>query len=116
MAVHAEISVIPIKSGNSSMSRQVAAAFDAIRNTRGVKAMLTPLGTQLEASGIDAALKAVKAAHLAARQAGAVRIISSVRIDERLDKDQSLDDKVKSVNRHLGKGIRAARKRRAPSG
>jgi uncharacterized protein (TIGR00106 family) len=104
MSVHAEISVIPIsKSGTSSMSKQVAAAFDAIRNTKGVRATLTPLGTQLEASGIDAALKAVKAAHRAAKGAGAVRIISSVRIDERLDKDQSLEDKVASVNRQLGR-------------
>jgi len=102
MAVHAEISVIPIsRKGRTSMSREVAAAFDAIRRTRGVKATLTALGTQLEARDVDSALRAVKAAHVAVRKAGAARIISSVRIDERLDRNQTLEDKVRSVKKEL---------------
>ena len=101
MAVHAEISVVPI-SGGSSMSKEVAAAFDAISKTKGVKATLTAFGTQIQASDLDAVLVAVRAAHDATKSAGAVRIISSVRIDERLDKDQTLEDKVASVNKKLG--------------
>jgi uncharacterized protein (TIGR00106 family) len=101
MAVHAEISVVPI-SGRSSMSREVAAAFDAISKTKGVKATLTALGTQLEAQDLDAVLVAVRAAHDATKSAGAARIISTIRIDERLDKDQTLEDKVASVNKKLG--------------
>lgn len=102
MAVHAEISVIPIsRKGRTSMSKEIAAAFDAIRKTRGVKATLTALGTQLEARDIDSALRAVKAAHVAVRKAGAARIISSVRIDERPDKNQTLEDKIGSVKKEL---------------
>lgn len=102
MVVHAEISVIPVsKKGKTGMSKEVAAAFDAIRKTRGVKATLTPLGTQIEAKDIDSALRAVKATHAAVRKAGAARIISSVRIDERLDRDQTLEDKVRAVEREL---------------
>jgi uncharacterized protein YqgV (UPF0045/DUF77 family) len=48
-------------------------------------------------------LQAVKAAHRAARAAGAKRVISTVRIDERLDKTQTLEDKVRSVKRKLKK-------------
>ena len=62
MAVHAEISVIPISNG-SSMSKEVAATFDAISKTQGVKATLTALGTKLEARDLDAVLAAVRAAH-----------------------------------------------------
>ncbi|HEX6067383.1 MAG TPA: MTH1187 family thiamine-binding protein [Nitrososphaera sp.] len=102
MAVHAEISVIPISGkGRTGMSKEVAAAFDAIRKTRGVRATLTALGTQLEARDVDSALRAVKAAHVAVRKTGAARIISSVRIDERLDSDQTLEDKIRSVKREL---------------
>lgn len=102
MAVHAEISVIPVsRKGKTSMSKEVAAAFDAIRKTRGVKATLTALGTQLEAKDVDSALRAVKAAHVAVRKTGAARIISSVRIDERLDKTQTLEDTVMSVKKEL---------------
>ena len=102
MAVHAEISVIPIsKSGGTSMGREVALAFDAIRKTKGVKATLTALGTQMEADDISSVLAAIKAAHAAVKKAGAARIISSVRIDERLDKDQTLKGKVRSVEKRL---------------
>lgn len=100
MTVHAEISVVPV-TGGTSMSKGIAAAFDAIRKTKGVRATLTALGTQIEARDIDAVLSAVKAAHRATKKAGAARIISSVRIDERLDKDQTLGDKVRSVKKRL---------------
>lgn len=100
MTVHAEISVIPV-TGSTSMSREVALAFDAIKKTKGVRAALTALGTQMEAEDISAVLAAIKAAHAAVKKAGAARVISSIRIDERLDKDQSLEAKVRSVKKRL---------------
>lgn len=104
MTVHAEISIVPISGGrDTSMSKEVAAAFDAIRKTRNLKADLTALGTQVEAKDLGCVLQAVKAAHRAAKSAGAKRVISTVRIDERLDKTQTLQDKVKSVKRKLEK-------------
>ncbi|MGI0049287.1 MAG: MTH1187 family thiamine-binding protein [Nitrososphaera sp.] len=104
MTVHAEISIVPIAGGrDTSMSKEVAAAFDAIRKTRNLKADLTALGTQVEAKDLGSVLQAVKAAHRAAKSAGAKRVISTVRIDERLDKTQTLQDKVKSVRRKLEK-------------
>jgi uncharacterized protein (TIGR00106 family) len=102
MTVHAEISIVPIVGGrDTSMSKEVAAAFDAIRKTKNLKADLTALGTQVEAKDLGSVLQAVKAAHRAAKSAGAKRVISTVRIDERLDKVQTLQDKVKSVRRKL---------------
>ena len=104
MTVHAEISIVPISgSRDTSMSNEVAAAFDAIRKIKNIKANLTPLGTQVEAGDLGSILLAVEAAHHAARSAGAKCVISSVRIDERLDKIQTLHDKVKSVRRKLKK-------------
>jgi uncharacterized protein (TIGR00106 family) len=104
MTVHAEISIVPIVGGrDTSMSKEVAAAFDAIRRTRNIKANLTALGTQVEAKDLSSILQAVKVAHQAAKSAGARRVISTVRIDERLDKVQTLEDKVRSVKRKLKK-------------
>lgn len=85
------------------MSKEVAAAFDAIRKIKNVKATLTALGTQIEAKDLGSVLLAVEAAHWAAKSAGARRVISTVRIDERLDKDQTLQDKVRSVKQKLKK-------------
>lgn len=84
------------------MSREVAAAFDAIRKVKGVRATLTALGTQIEADSLNDIIDAVKDAHDAAKRAGALRIISTIRIDERLDKSQTLEDKVNSVKQMLG--------------
>lgn len=104
MTVHAEISIVPLAGGrDTSMSKEVAAAFDAIRKTRNIKANLTALETQIEARDLGSILHAVKAAHRAARSAGAKRVMSTVRIDERLDKTQTLEDKVRSVKRKLKK-------------
>jgi uncharacterized protein (TIGR00106 family) len=104
MTVHAEISIVPITGGrDTSISKEVAAAFDAIRKTRNIKANLTALGTQVEARDLGSILQAVKAAHQTSKSAGARRVISTVRIDERLDKVQTLQDKVKSVKRKLEK-------------
>ena len=95
---------MPISGGrDTNMSKEVAAAFDAIRRTRNIKANLTPLGTQIEARDLGGILQAVKAAHQAAKSAGAQRVISTVRIDERLDKTQTLEAKVRSVRRKLKK-------------
>jgi uncharacterized protein (TIGR00106 family) len=103
MTVHAEISIVPIsKSQDTSMSREVAAAFDAISKIKDLKVTLTALGTQIEAKSLDGILQAIEAAHQAAKSAGASRIISTIRVDERLDKDQTLQDKVTSVKQKLG--------------
>lgn len=85
------------------MSKEVTAAFDAIRKIKNIEVILTALGTQIEAKDLGTVLKAVEAAHVAARFAGAKRVISTIRIDERLDKSQTLQDKVKSVKRKLKK-------------
>ena len=104
MAIHAEISIIPISGqGDTSMSKEIASAFDAIKKVEGVKATLTALGTQIEAGSMDEIIQAIRAAHEAAKRGGAIRIISSVRIDERLDKAQSLQDKVRSVEQKLSR-------------
>jgi uncharacterized protein (TIGR00106 family) len=83
------------------MSREVAVAYEAIRKVKGVSATLTALGTQIEAQSISEVVEAIKQAHEAVRHAGAVRIISSIRIDERLDKNQTLQDKINSVEQQL---------------
>ena len=102
LTIHAEISIVPIsRQTDTSMSKAVASAFEAIRKVNGVKATLTALGTQLEASSLDDVAAAIKEAHAAARRQGAVRVISSIRIDERLDKAQPLEDKIRSVEQKL---------------
>jgi uncharacterized protein (TIGR00106 family) len=100
--IHAEISILPIGTGSTSISKEVAAAFDAIRKTKDIKtAKLTSMGTQIEANNMQAILKSIEAAHQAVKSTGAKRIISSIRIAERLDASRTLEDEVKSVTEKL---------------
>jgi uncharacterized protein (TIGR00106 family) len=98
----AEISVIPIGTNQgTSMSKEIAAAYKAINKIKGIKAVLTPMGTQIETNNFANILTAIEATHKAVRSAGSKRIISTIRIDERLDKSISLDKKVESVMEKL---------------
>ena len=96
----AEISIIPIptnNSGDTSMSREIALVYDAISQIQGLKIILTAMGTQVESNNLDNILQAIKISHMTLRNIGIERIISSIRIDERLDKINTLEGKIKSV-------------------
>lgn len=96
--LHAEISIVPIGTGSTGISKEVAAAFDAIRKTKDIKTTkLTAMGTQVEANDMRAILNAIEAAHQAVKLTGAKRIISSIMIAERLDASKTLEDEVGSV-------------------
>ena len=100
--LHAEISIVPIGTGSTGISKEVAAAFDAIRKTKDIKTTeLTAMGTQIEANDMRAILNAIEAAHQAVKLTGAKRIISSIKIAERLDASKTLEDAVGSVTEKL---------------
>ena len=92
----AEFSIHPIGSG-TSVSRYVKKALDSISKVKALEFQVTPMATILEARNISSILKAVEVSHLALRKMGAKRISSTLRIDERLDKPRTMDDKTKSV-------------------
>jgi uncharacterized protein (TIGR00106 family) len=101
--VNAEISIVPIGTSDTSMSKEIAAAYDAIRSLTSLKKVnLTPMSTQIESDKLDDIFQAIYAAHNSAKSIGAKRVISIIRIDERLDKPNTLDDKVQSVKTKMG--------------
>lgn len=101
--VNAEISIVPIGTSDTSMSKEIAAAYDAIRNIKNLKKVtLTPMSTQVESDNLDHVFQAIHAAHNSAKSAGAKRVISTIRIDERLDKPNTLDEKIQSVKTKVG--------------
>lgn len=94
----AEISIIPITTnGDTSMSKEIALVYNAISQIQGLKTILTAMGTQIESNNLDNILQAIKISHLTLRNIGIERIISSIRIDERLGKNNTLKRKVNSV-------------------
>ena len=103
MVITAEISIIPIRLNNKTtgMSKEIAAVYDAIKEIKDTKITLTGMGTQIETRNLERILKIIEVSHKTLREIGVKRIISSVRIDERLDKSQTLNNKIRSVKQKL---------------
>ena len=103
MLITAEISIIPIRLNNktTSISKDIAALYDAIKGIEDTKFTLTGMGTQIETRNLQNILKIIEISHKTLRKTGVKRIISTIRIDERLDKSQTLNNKIKSVRNKL---------------
>jgi uncharacterized protein (TIGR00106 family) len=100
-AVIAEFGVIPVGTGSTSVSDYVAAAVKALKNVKDVKLELTPMGTILEAERLETILEAIRVAHESTFQAGALRVVTVIKIDDRRDVEREMRDKVKAVEEKL---------------
>ena len=94
MHMIADLTVVPIGVG-VSLSKYVAACED-ILNQPGLKTTLHPNGTAIEGEW-DAVMDAVKACHEKVHAMGAPRIFTNLKIGTRIDREQTLEDKVDSV-------------------
>jgi uncharacterized protein (TIGR00106 family) len=105
--VVAEISITPLGKRYSngelptSIRNELAISIDAIKKIKGIKVMVTGMSTQMEADSIQDILKAIEYAHQSLKDKGIPRIISSIRIDERFDKSETLEERVNSVQEKL---------------
>jgi len=91
----AEISVSVLGEG-TSIGRFVRVAVEQLEQS-GLKTISGPNCTSIEASNIDEILSAVKAAHLAVVDAGAKRVVTNLKIDDRRDKPATMETKIKSA-------------------
>jgi len=91
--------VVPIGVG-VSLSPYVAAC-ERVLQEAGLQHTLHAFGTNVEGEW-DAVFAAVKRCHEVVHGMGAPRVTASLRIGTRVDKAQSLDDKVRSVQQKLG--------------
>jgi uncharacterized protein (TIGR00106 family) len=94
MKVIVDLCVVPIGVG-LSVSRYIAECEKIIKNA-GLKSMLHAYGTNIEGEWDDV-FAAVKKCHERVHEMGAPRISSTLRIGTRTDREQSMDDKIKSV-------------------
>jgi uncharacterized protein (TIGR00106 family) len=99
MKVLADISIVPIGVG-VSLSKYVAACERELVKA-GLQPQLHAFGTNIEGEW-DAVFAAVKRCHEALHAMGAPRVSTSMRLGTRVDRDQRLADKVRSVEEKLG--------------
>ena len=96
--ISAELTIIPIGTSETSLSKYVAVAVAALDKT-GIKYKLSGMGTLLETENLDELFEALKVAHEAVFRDGVNRVVTSVKIDDRRDREKTMDDKVLSVEK-----------------
>jgi len=98
MRVIADLCLIPIGIG-VSVSNEIAAC-ERILTEAGLKTKLHAYGTNIEGEWDDV-FAAIKRCHEAVHAMGAPCISSSLRFGTRVDRVQTMDDKVQSVEQKL---------------
>jgi len=98
MKVIADLTVVPIGIG-VSLSPYVAVCEKVLREAN-VEAQLHANGTNIEGEW-DIVLGAVKRCHEAVHAMGAPRIFTVLKLGTRMDRDQTMDQKVQSVQEKL---------------
>ncbi len=95
-----EVSIIPIGTSSTSLSDYVARCLQVLQQAEGVKYELTSMGTVIEGE-LDHVLSLVRKMHEAPFAAGAGRVSTTIRIDDRRDKPLSMRGKVAAVEAKL---------------
>jgi uncharacterized protein (TIGR00106 family) len=94
--VVAEISVVPLGTGNASLSQYVAGCMEVLDSRKDVSYQLTPMGTIIEGP-LDKVLDVARQLHEAPFSKGVSRVLTTLKIDDRRDKKITIDSKIESV-------------------
>src|SRR6266576_1303961 len=94
--VIAEVTFSPIGTATPSLSKYVVAALAVLEEHPEVEYKLNPMGTVLEGERSDI-IAVIEAMNEAIFGAGAQRVGTTLKIDERRDKQTSMQHKVDSV-------------------
>lgn len=95
-----ELSLVPIGTGETSVSKYIANAYEKIKDMDKITVELNPMGTVLEGE-LDDLLLAVKKMQDSVFENGAKRVYSVIKIDDRRDKDASMKQKIQSVKEKI---------------
>ena len=95
-----EVSIVPVGTATPSVSQYVAGAVQILRSEPDIKYELTAMGTIIEGD-LEQLLTLAGRMHRSAFESGVMRVVTTVKIDERRDKPLSINGKVESVKREL---------------
>jgi uncharacterized protein (TIGR00106 family) len=101
----AEVNVIPIGTPTSSIGDWIAEAVRVLEK-EGMKYELSPMGTLVEGKTSDI-LALVRKMHEAALKKGINRVVTTVMIDDRRDKEVTMKSKVAAVKKRLRASVKS---------
>ena len=96
----AEVSIVPLGTKTPSVSLYVVRAAKVLEREKDMKYELTAMGTIIEGD-LDRILAVVRKMHEAVFGEGVTRVLTTIKIDDRRDKPQTMKAKVDSVNKKL---------------
>ncbi|MCO5315515.1 MAG: MTH1187 family thiamine-binding protein [Solirubrobacterales bacterium] len=100
MSATAEITVLPIGREGASVGDLIARIATALAAQDRVRYEMHAMGTSLEGEPEDIFALAARLHRIPLEQ-DVPRAYTLLKVDQRTDRDQTLDDKVESVSRHL---------------
>jgi uncharacterized protein (TIGR00106 family) len=97
-----EFSIIPVGAG-SSIGDQLAGVLKIV-DASGLPYKVNPMGTVIEGKW-DEVMKLIKKCHDAVMKTGE-RAVTSISIDDRKGKPNRIEEKVKSIEKRIGKSLK----------
>ncbi|MDY6834032.1 MAG: MTH1187 family thiamine-binding protein [Chloroflexota bacterium] len=97
--VIAEVSVVPLGTSTPSVSKYVAACHEILKAAHDIRYQLTPMATVIEGP-LDGVLETVRRMHEVPFEMGAMRVVTTLKIDDRRDKVITMESKVSAVEKH----------------
>ena len=94
-----ELSIVPIGIESTSLSSYVAGAIKVLEKTA-LKYELTAMGTIISGD-LDDIFRTIRQMHESCFSAGAMRVLTQIRIDDRRDRKGSTEQKIRSVREKL---------------
>ncbi len=91
----ADVSIIPIGVGES-LSKYVKRVVEELRSS-GLRVEVGAMSTVVEAKTLEEIFEAVKRAREVVFEMGAKRVYAIIRIDERRDKELSIESKISKI-------------------
>lgn len=98
-----EISVVPLGTPTASVSEYVASCIEVLKKEREIVFELTAMGTIVEAESLHTLFRVAEKMHKKVFSKGVKRAVTTIKIDDRIDKPLHIKNKVKSVIKKLKK-------------
>ena len=95
------ISVVPLGTENTSLSNHVAKAIKILESEKEITYQLTAMGTIIEGKSIDKLLAVCKRMHDSVFTDNIKRVLTTIKIDDRRDKEGTIKKKIASVEDKL---------------
>jgi len=91
----AQLSIAPVGK-DTSLSKYVKIVIDVLRKNN-IKFETNAMATVIETKDLETLFKVVEEAHNTVIKSGAKRVITELKIDDRRDKNVTIESKLKSV-------------------